>query len=94
MASKGNVIGESIVHLRKLHHMSQLQLAEVIGKSQSAICAYENGEVIPPFDVLLMIAEALDAEPEGMMGLKSKALSKKELNAVYEAYFCDENEKE
>lgn len=86
MADKDNVIGESIIRLRKMHNMSQLQLAEVLGKSQSAICAYESGEVIPPFDVLLMIAEALDNEPEDMMGLKSKTLSTADLNAIYEIY--------
>lgn len=88
-----NVIGERIEDLRKMHHMSQLQLAEVIGKSQSVICSYESGESIPPFDVLVMIAEALGAEPESMLGLKSKKLSKAELNVVYDAYFKGENEK-
>lgn len=85
-------IGENIVRMRKIHKMSQLQLAEIIGKSQSAVSAYEHGETLPPFDVLLMIASALDVDIGMIMGLESKSPALADLRMLYEMYLNDEKE--
>lgn len=84
MNRKDNVIGESIVRMRKIHNISQAQLAEIIGKSQSTVCAYESGEVLPPIDVLFIIASAFDSDISGFMGLKSKSLSTADIDYIYD----------
>lgn len=85
-------VGKNIVRMRKIHKMSQHQLAEIIGKSQSAVSAYENGETLPPFDVLLLIASALNVDIGTIMGLESSSVSLADLRNIYEMYLKDEKE--
>ena len=47
---------------RKAKKLTQRELAERVGVSESAISQYENGGKIPSFEVALKIAETLDCE--------------------------------
>ena len=47
---------------RKAKKLTQRELAECVGVSESAISQYENGGKIPSFEVALKIAETLDCE--------------------------------
>lgn len=52
-------IGTHIREARRLRgEMRQLDLALAIGKSQTAVAAYETGDILPPIDVLERIAQA------------------------------------
>ena len=52
-------IGNNIKKYRKLAHMTQVQLAEKINRSESTIRKYEANNIIPDFLVLDAIAKVL-----------------------------------
>jgi transcriptional regulator with XRE-family HTH domain len=55
-------VATSVAEQRKAHGLSQQQLAELTGTTQSAIARLESGGRPPRMDTLLRIAEALDCE--------------------------------
>ena len=68
---------ENIVQLRKLHQMTQEELAEIVGVSRQAVAKWESGESIPDIEKSRLLAEAfgvslddlVNYEPEDNMGL-------------------------
>ena len=48
---------ENLIILRKLHNMSQEQLAEKIGISRQTLSKYETGESVPDIDKSKIIAD-------------------------------------
>jgi len=87
-----NVIGESIRQVRKKHGLTQAQFGEIIGKSQSTIYSYENGSVIPSFEVLCTLSQLFDISLGHLMGLESRSLSGKALRDIYDLYVKEANE--
>lgn len=79
-------IGENIRKIREMHKMTQAQFAEVIGKSQSTVYAYERGIIIPPFDVLVMISSMFKVSLGMIMGLESSSTSPASLQEIYNIY--------
>jgi transcriptional regulator with XRE-family HTH domain len=57
-------IAGQLVEQRRRRELSQQELAELVGTTQSAIARIERGERPPKFDTLLRIANALDCELE------------------------------
>jgi transcriptional regulator with XRE-family HTH domain len=55
-------IAEQVAAQRKARELSQKELAELTGTTQSAIARLESGGRPPRIDTLLRIAEALDCE--------------------------------
>jgi transcriptional regulator with XRE-family HTH domain len=55
-------IAEQVAEQRKARGLSQAELAELTGTTQSAIARLEGGGRPPRIDTLLHIAEALDCE--------------------------------
>jgi transcriptional regulator with XRE-family HTH domain len=55
-------IAERVADQRKSRGLSQKELAELTGTTQSAIARLESGGRPPRIDTLLRIAEALDCE--------------------------------
>ena len=55
-------IAEQVATQRKARGLSQKELAELTGTTQSAIARLESGGRPPRIDTLLRIAEALDCE--------------------------------
>lgn len=55
-------VAEKVVERRKELELSQAELAELTGTTQSAIARLEAGGRPPRIDTLLRIAEALDCE--------------------------------
>jgi len=55
-------IAEQVVEHRRARGLSQKELAELTGTTQSAIARLESGGRPPRIDTLLRIAEALDCE--------------------------------
>ena len=55
-------VAEQVVKERKALGLSQKELAELTGTTQSAIARLESGGRPPRIDTLLRIAEALDCE--------------------------------
>jgi transcriptional regulator with XRE-family HTH domain len=55
-------IAEQVAAQRHAHGLSQAELAELTGTTQSAIARLESGGRPPRLDTLLRITEALDCE--------------------------------
>jgi transcriptional regulator with XRE-family HTH domain len=55
-------VAEQVADQRRAHGLSQKELAELTGTTQSAIARLESGGRPPRIDTLLRIAEALDCE--------------------------------
>ncbi len=55
-------IAGQVTDRRKEHGLSQADLAELVGTTQSAIARLESGGRPPRIDTLLRIANALDAD--------------------------------
>ena len=55
-------IAEQVTEQRKARGLSQKELAELTGTTQSAVARLESGGRPPRIDTLLRIAEALDCE--------------------------------
>jgi transcriptional regulator with XRE-family HTH domain len=55
-------VADHVAKQRKAHGLSQKELAELTGTTQSAIARLESGGRPPRIDTLLRIAEALDCE--------------------------------
>jgi transcriptional regulator with XRE-family HTH domain len=55
-------IADQVVDQRRRRRLSQAELAELVGTTQSAIARLESGGRPPRIDTLQRIAEALDCE--------------------------------
>ncbi len=55
-------IADQVAEQRKAHGLSQSELAQLTGTTQSAIARLEAGGRPPRLDTLLRIAEALDCD--------------------------------
>jgi transcriptional regulator with XRE-family HTH domain len=55
-------VAKQVVEQRRAHGLSQKDLAELTGTTQSAIARLESGGRPPRIDTLLRIAEALDCD--------------------------------
>ena len=55
--------GKRVKSMRKKKQMTQIQLAQMIGKKETTIRKYENGSIEAPWNVFEEIAGALDVSP-------------------------------
>lgn len=60
-------IGKRIRLLRKQHHLSQMELAEMIEKSPTYISLVENGQKGPSLETLIDVANALKVTPDVLL---------------------------
>jgi transcriptional regulator with XRE-family HTH domain len=66
--------GDRIRTLRKERDLTQLQLAEYVGVTQSSVAAWESGKrEVPKGDNLLKLAEALGFEAGELMAMTSES---------------------
>ena len=67
MSEISKEIGQNIRRTRKMRKITHQQLAQAIGKSQSAISKYESGEIAVDIDTLYAIADALQVHIETLL---------------------------
>lgn len=60
--------GERLKELRKVHGLSQMELAVKIGISQSAIAKWELGKTEPTASAIITVAEFFDETTDYMLG--------------------------
>lgn len=68
---------DNLIHLRKMHRMTQEDLAECVGVTRQAIAKWESGETVPDLEKCRLLADAFGVslddlanfEPEENMGL-------------------------
>ena len=61
---------ERIKELRKEMRLSQKQLADEIGISQSVLCDYENNKSEPTVSVILKLSTFFDVSTDYLLGRK------------------------
>ena len=71
-AKKMYDLGLKIKDLRLKRGMTQETLGRRISKSKSAICSYETNAQIPPLDVAISIASALNVSLDQLVGLDAE----------------------
>ena len=76
-------LGSRLKELRKQRGLTQKMLATRINKSKAAIGSYESDRQMPPLDVLISIAGALNVSLDYLVGFeKSEYYSTKELDST------------
>ena len=68
--SKKYEIGNRIRKYRETSHLSQKQLAEILGVSNSRVSNWEQGLNRPDADILAEMCVALDVSPSLLLGIK------------------------
>lgn len=61
---------DNLIQLRKLHQMTQEDLAEVAGVSRQAIAKWEAGESTPDIEKCRLLAEAFDVSLDDLVNHK------------------------
>ena len=51
------MFAENLVRLRKIHQMTQEDIAEAVGVSRQAVAKWESGETIPDLEKCKLMAE-------------------------------------
>jgi len=64
-----SVVCEHIRELRIQRHLTQTELADMLGVSKSVISAYENGIHLPPYDVLVHISGIFGVSCDYLLGV-------------------------
>lgn len=64
-----NVYGERIRELRQAEKLSQAQLAEKTGLSQSSIAAWEVGQNVPNANAIIILAKYFVVTSDYLLGL-------------------------
>ena len=74
-----------IAEAREQKHLSQLELGKLIGRDAASVKKYEGGKVVPPFFVLMKIADELSLDKRELANLVIKEdSSDKWLDAAFE----------
>ncbi len=68
---------DNLIHLRKMHKLTQEDLAERVGVTRQAIAKWESGETVPDLEKCSLLADAFGVslddlatyEPENNLGL-------------------------
>ena len=69
---------ENLKQIRKEHHLSQEELAELLDVSRQAVSKWEQGQGYPEVEKLLLLAEKLNVSLDALMSTgKSEETSKK-----------------
>lgn len=66
-----SIIGMNIKQARKQKKLTQIQLAEQIGKHESSIRKYEKGLTDIPNEVISKIADVLEVSPAELLGIST-----------------------
>ncbi len=69
-------LGKRIAALRKKKNVTQVELSEKIGVSQSLISNYEIGRIRAPHEFITKIAQALDLSADEILGVQKRPQSK------------------
>lgn len=64
------MIAENLVEMRKLHNLSQEELAEKIGVSRQTLSKYETGESLPDIEKCKMLADLFGVTVDDLIRYK------------------------
>ena len=87
------IIGQRINSLRKQKKLSQAALGKLIGTSGDVIGRYERGDMIPSIEVVLKIANALEASLDYLVGQTSLEIDRQALLRLEDISSLPESER-
>lgn len=64
---------DNLIELRKLHDMSQEELADIIGVSRQTLSKYETGESLPDIGKAKLIADAFEVSLDDLLNYDKKS---------------------
>lgn len=64
-----------IKKLRQMNNLNQASFAKLIGTNQSTLSAYENGDRLPPFEILLSLATEFQVSLDWLCGLSENTFT-------------------
>lgn len=67
-------LGERLKKLRKLHGLTQVQVAERLGLSKAVISSYEVSSRHPSYDILIKMATLYGVTTDYLLGLDNRRL--------------------
>ena len=70
LENKTNVFAKNLKEQRVINHMTQRQVAEVLGVSQPSYIRYENGSAEPTLENLVRLADLFDVSIDYLCGRK------------------------
>jgi len=73
---------ERLKQLRERKNMTQVRLAIELGVSQETISGYEIGKAVPPADMLVKLADTLDASVDYILGRTDDKQLKNSVNLI------------
>lgn len=62
------IIGERIKLARKVKHLSQQELGDLLGVTKVSICGYEKGVRIPTMENFVQLLDILELTPDYLLG--------------------------
>ncbi len=80
------MFGSNLRRIRKQKQMSQVMLANKIGKTQQTISWYESGQVYPSLKVVENIAQALGISVEQLIAENCMDINVFRRDCVYPCY--------
>lgn len=64
------MLTENIRKLRKIRHLSQIELANDLGVSKQCISNWENDNILPSVDMLVKIAKFFNISTDAFLGIE------------------------
>ncbi len=65
------MLNENIRALRKLRHLSQVELAECLHVSKQCVSNWENDNILPSVEMLVKIAKFFGVSTDALLGLET-----------------------
>lgn len=62
------ILSQNLKMLRKNHKLTQVEVAELIGKERSLIAKYESGKAVPPLNILQSFAKLYNVSVDDLCG--------------------------
>jgi transcriptional regulator with XRE-family HTH domain len=66
------MIGDRIKHLRLLHNLNQVQLAEKLNVSKQSVSNWENNNILPSVEVVIHLADFFSCSTDYLLELDDK----------------------
>ena len=66
-----SMLNENIKALRKVRHLSQVELAKGLHVSKQCISNWENDNILPSVEMLVKIAKFFGVSTDALLGLES-----------------------
>lgn len=64
------MLNENIRKLRKLRHLSQVELANELGVSKQCVSNWENDNILPSVEMLVKIAKFFGVSTDALLGIE------------------------